>query len=416
MEERDKPQEEEYSFLQETIKDEAGGRKKLKKDILRIIGFGFIFGIVACFSFCAFKPWIETHFESDPEKVTIPKDEEEDEEETKDPEEKKQQSLDTDSYRQMLQSLSAVATETNKSMVEITGLTGEEDWTKGQDISKQSVSGVIVADNGQELLILGKKSAKKGTKQIRVTFSDGESCEATKKSEDNNLGFCIYAVAREGIKTSTWKQIETATLGNSNITKMGDTAIVLGKPFGYANAVGYGVVATNENHVEMADGQYSLIYTDVAGSSEGSGIIANIRGEIIGIIDQSVLDEDNRNLIAGYGISDIKGMIELLSNGSGVPYVGINGVDITEEMQEKGLPKGVYVKGTEADSPAMAAGIQSGDIITSIDGNEVTAFLGYHNILMKQSPGKNIVLKGCRQGAGGEYVDIDFYVTVGTKE
>ena len=45
-----------------------------------------------------------------------------------------------------------------------------------------------------------------------------------------------------------------------------------------------------------------------------------------------------------------------------MPYIGIYGVDVSEDMKEQGLPKGVYVKEVEVDSPAMAAGIQNGDI------------------------------------------------------
>ena len=159
MEERNRPEEEqeaqeEYSFLQEVIKDEAGSRKKLKSDIVRVISFGFVFGIVACFSFYAFRPWIESKFEGGPEQVTIPKDEEEEEDQKPEEEVKEEERpvLDTDSYREMLQSLKGVAKETNKSVVEISGVTGDGDWTKELNDNSRSISGIIVADNSRELL------------------------------------------------------------------------------------------------------------------------------------------------------------------------------------------------------------------------------------------------------------------------
>lgn len=423
MEERNRPEEEqeaqeEYSFLQEVIKDEAGSRKKLKNDIVRIISFGFIFGIVACFSFYAFRPWIERQFEGGPEQVTIPKDEEEEEEQKPEEEVKEEERpvLDTNSYREMLQSLKGVAKETNKSVVEISGVTGDGDWVKELSDSSRSISGIIVADNSRELLVLGKMMPARDAERILITFADGEKYEAAVKRQESSLGLCVYAVPREKISMETWAGIEIATLGSSNAVGMGDTAIVLGKPFGYANAVSYGIVASDRTYMELSDGQFSIIYTDIAGASAGSGVIANIRGEIIGIIDQKILEEDSRNQIAGYGISDIKDMIELLSNGAGVPYTGLCGVDVTEEMEAEEFPKGIYVTEVEADSPAMAAGIQSGDIITSVDESETSTVSGYHAILMKKIPGNKITLKGCRQGTGGEYVDIDFNVVVGTKE
>ena len=77
LEQKQNSEEEEYSFLQEVIKDEAGGPKRLKAKILRMIGLGFIFGIVACFSFCLLYPVISEHLSGNPEEVTIPKDTEE---------------------------------------------------------------------------------------------------------------------------------------------------------------------------------------------------------------------------------------------------------------------------------------------------------------------------------------------------
>ncbi len=426
LEEEHRESEEEYSFLQEVIKDETGGRK-LRSGILHMIALGFVFGIVACFSFSVSKPWIEEKLGGDPKQVTIPKDEleEEGKEEEQDEnaetepvqEETQENSApDAESYRQMLQSLRDIARVSGKCVVEITGLTGEEEEAQEPGASKDSISGIIVADNGQELLILGKRCPVKDVKSILVTFAGGDGYEAVVKAYDANLGLAVYAVPRDVISDETWTKIDEAVLGNSNLVNTGDTVIVLGKPFGYANAYNYGLISSDAMNINLSDGQYELIYTDVSGSGSGSGVIVNVRGEVIGIVDQTLLEEDSRNLIAGYSISDIKEIIELLSNGGSVPYIGIYGVDVSEDMKEQGLPQGVYVKEVEADSPAMTAGIQNGDIITSVDGGEIIDVMGYHNILMGKDLGNRVVLKGSRQGTGGEYVDIDFTVTIGSKQ
>ena len=161
------------------------------------------------------------------------------------------------------------------------------------------------------------------------------------------------------------------------------------------------MIESGENYLDKADGQYQTIYTDVAGDISGSGVLVNIRGEVIGIINTSVRTDDQTNKISGYGISDIKDVIELLSNGKNVPYLGVSGVEVSSEMQGQGIPQGVYVKEVDAGSPADT------DIIN---------LLGYHNTLMKQNVGDKILVRGKRQGTGGEYVDIDFGVTVGYKQ
>ena len=300
-------------------------------------------------------------------------------------------------------------------MVEIAGVLEDQDWTEESKDYKNSVSGLIVADNGRELLVLGKSSVAKDAKELKIVFNNGQAYPATLKKSDGNLGFGVYAVNRSDIQDSTWAQIDMAVLGSSNAVSKGDIAIVLGKPFGYAGAMGFGSIASGKNTLDSADGQYRLINTDIAGSKNGSGFIVNLKGEIIALIDQSAAEEGSTELIIGYGITDVKDVIEFLSNGQGVPYIGIWGVDVTEEIEEQGIPKGLYVKNVDADSPAMAAGIQSGDVITGIDDVEMTSYGIYHGTLMEKKVGSEAVIKGQRQGADG-YVDIDFKVTVGSKE
>ncbi len=361
---------------------------------------------------------MDSIFQDDPQKVTIPQEEESQEEEEQAPppvEEVVQPPLDADSYRQMQQSLTTIGVKANRSVVEIAGVLEDQDWTEESKDYKNSVSGLIVADNGRELLVLGKSSVAKDAKELKIVFNNGQAYPATLKKSDGNLGFGVYAVNRSDIQDSTWAQIDTAVLGSSNAVSKGDIAIVLGKPFGYAGAMGFGSIASGKNTLDSADGQYRLINTDIAGSKNGSGFIVNLKGEIIALIDQSAAEEGSTELIIGYGITDVKDVIEFLSNGQGVPYIGIWGVDVTEEIEEQGIPKGLYVKNVDADSPAMAAGIQSGDVITGIDDVEITSYGIYHGTLMEKKVGSEAVIKGQRQGADG-YVDIDFKVTVGSKE
>lgn len=419
LEQKQNSEEEEYSFLQEIIKDEAGDQAKWKHDVLRRIQLGLIFGLVACFTFFACKPWVEKRFEENPTEVTIPQDEQQEENQTQQEEEQVQEQktvLTTETYQEMLNNLKQVSGEVRKSVVEIQDAVTEEEFSKDQGDKEKSISGMIVADNGQELLILAGELPVKEAKIIRVTFSGDSQCDAILKSRDAGLGLCVYAVQRKNIADDVWAQIETATLGGSKVVSEGDTVIAVGKLYGCDTIAGYGVIESGENYLDKADGQYQTIYTDVAGDISGSGVLVNIRGEVIGIINTSVRTDDQTNKISGYGISDIKDVIELLSNGKNVPYLGVSGVEVSSEMQGQGIPQGVYVKEVDAGSPAMAAGIQSGDIITNIADTDIINLLGYHNTLMKQNVGDKILVRGKRQGTGGEYVDIDFGVTVGYKQ
>lgn len=425
MEDKNIPQEEldgekgheEYSFLQEVIKDETVSIKRLRVKILRLLGGGAVFGLAAGVAFCALSPWLETHFHNDPVQVEIPEDEEEPQpesepaEEEKVKDEKEEKESEEESYRRMLQTLNMEALQAKRGIVSVGKAADEEK----KEPAAGETTGILVADNGRELLILSDIVTVKEKEHITVTFPDGSVYAATEKMKDPNLGLGVYAVLREKIDKTTWSGIETAEIGNSNLVKNGDTVIILGKPYGTDEAAGYGVVTVDEDYIELADGIFRLISTNISGNDKGSGAIFNRHGKLVGIISHPVLEIKGNQRVVGYGISDIKSIIELLSNGSVIPYTGICGMDVTEELNERGIPQGIYVKEVEPDSPAMAAGIQSGDVITGIDGQNIISLSNYNSILIHKKVGTQLTLQGCRQGAGDEYVDIDFNVTVGSR-
>ena len=400
----------EYSFLQETIKDEDGSKKRFRKSVGRIAVLGLVLGMTACIGFGIADPFVDKIFQNDPKKITIPKEEEDTSHLTEEQPEASGYVLNEESYRQMHRSLNAVVSEAQKSVVNISVVAGNLTLSENSQESAENVAGLIIADNGRELLILGKSPAEKTSKEYRITFADGKEYSGILKKQDYNLGLAIYAVNSTAIEDSTKARIKEAKLGSSLYTEAEDTAIVLGNPFGQTGTIGYGLVDSC-GVLELADGQYQRIETDITGSLNGSGFVLNLNSEVIAVIHQDI----SEGTLAGYGISDIKGVIELLSNGQDVPYIGIRGQDVTEDIEQEGVPQGVYIKEVEVDSPAMKAGIQSGDVITSIDGTEVTTLAAYHSALMERKTGSKVKIKGQRQGSEG-YVDIDFDVTIGKKE
>lgn len=409
---------EEFSFLQERIKKEPVNKKKLVRKVAQMAGLGLVFGIAASLGFCALKPWAEMNFQNKKTEVTIPKDEEDDVSSEEEQEEVTQAApvLTVENYDEMNRALYSVVKEAEKSIVEVTGIHSDDEWTDQSFDSVNSVAGAIVYNNGQQLLIVCKSSIVKNADSLAVAFSDGTKCSASVKRQDNNLGIAVISVANTDISDSTWNQIKVGILGNSNILSRGDMVIALGKPFGYAGGVGYGIVSSMKYETVLADGKFDLITTDISGTAQGSGVLVNIEGEIVGIIDQDVLSESGKNLTAALAISNMKEELELLSNGVSVPYVGVIGTDVTEKIaQQQGIPRGVYVKEVEPDSPAMAAGIQSGDVITEFNKSAVSGLGGYYNAMMNEKTGDSVKIQGQRRGANG-YVDVEFTVTIGSKE
>lgn len=406
----------EYSFLQEVIKDEVGGTGKRKKRILRKIGVGIFIGLVACFTFSVFKPWVESRMSGDPDEVTIPRDTKQTAENEADSSGKDGNGQKKDNYSKSVKSLSDVAKKGKRSVVSLLVLTGATVGNKDFVSESQSVSGVLIADNGQELLILGPTMEVGEAQQIQATFCDGKKYRVTEKKSDANLELTIYAVKESQLEEKTAKSIRLAALGSSYEVKKGDTTILLGMLFGQGDAVGYGVLRSSTEKAEWADGAYHILGAELAGFTGGSGIMFNRQGEVIGIICDAAGEDAKEELMHAYAISDIKDVMQFLANGESVPYIGIYATDVSENIAEdRGIPRGIYVDKVEADSPAMRAGIQSGDVLTAIGETDIENFEQYHELLMEEKEGTHLLIKGYRRGAKDQYVAVHFNATVGNK-
>lgn len=406
----------EYSFLQEVIKDEVGGTGKRKKRILRKIGVGIFIGLVACFTFSVFKPWVESRISGNPDEVTIPRDTKQTAENEADRSGKDGNGQKKDNYSKSVKSLSDVAKKGKRSVVSLLVLTDATIGNKEFVSESQSVSGVLIADNGQELLILGPTMEVGETQQIQATFCDGKKYRVTEKKSDANLELTIYAVKESQLEEKTAKSIRLAALGSSYEVKKGDTTVLLGMLFGQGDAVGYGVLRSSTEKAEWADGTYHILGAELAGFTGGSGIMFNRQGEVIGIICDAAGEDAKEELMHAYAISDIKDVMQFLANGESVPYIGIHATDVSENIAEdRGIPRGIYVDKVEADSPAMRAGIQSGDVLTAIGGTDIENFEQYHELLMEEKEGTHLLIKGYRRGAKDQYVAVHFNATVGNK-
>ncbi|MFV0363234.1 MAG: S1C family serine protease [Suipraeoptans sp.] len=413
---------EEYAFLQETIKDESGGNRKNVVYITKLVCKGLIFGLAASLVFSVSKPWFdETFKEESPTTISIPDEDEENEEvpeETEETEPEEPDQTPEEEAAAMEKNITQLKTKAargiQKSLVDIRGYTEGEQWVEESYDNINSVTGVIMADNGGNLLIFAKSSVSRNATSITATFADEKEYNAGLLIQDTALGYGIYTVNKSDLSDTTSAQISVATLGSTTSVSQGASIIVAGSPFGYSGAIGFGAVAHIGNEVNQTDGSYKIINTDIAASGNGTGVIANMSGEIIAIVDQSISTTGAMNLVTGYAITDIAKKAELLLNNKNVPYLGIQGVNAANEDNDE-IPSGIYVKMVENDSPAMAAGIQQGDIITEIDGKEVSTFKSFMDEIISNEVGKNSVVKGYRIGAGNEYVDVEFSITTSVR-
>lgn len=413
--------EETFSFLTETIKPKAKSRKKLLRQFVRMVIYGLVIGVFACCSFFALKPWAERTFGGESDKVTIPEDEkflggmEIGDAKTQ------EQQFTEESYQKMMNTLYLTAQEAKKCIVSVR-IKKDADWTEEQrqKESDACAAGIIAADNGQELLILADQSVCHSGTEWEILFSDGSSAPAVLKVQDKNRGLAVFRVLYGDISENTRRRTKTAEFGNSNLVAQGDIVIGIGSLFGYEEGLGYGIASSVEYHEIFADGQCGVIATDIAVAQSGTGVLIDQSGKVIGLIRQGLFGENGSEYpevtANALGISDLKSEMELMLNGKNVPYAGMRGVTVTKDVaEEQAIPEGLYVTEVESDSPAMASGIQNGDVIQEVNGETVTGISSLENVMLDCAVGDLVKVQGKRRGSSG-YVDTEFTLSIGIKK
>ncbi len=422
-----------FDFMKEQIKERPLNKKKLLRRTAMTVSMAVLFGLVACLTVLVLEPvfsnWL--YPEEPTENITFPPDTEEilpedmalDDEELEQEEpgestaETEERIDELEIYRKTYSRLQMLTAEVSRSLVTVTGVTSDKDWFDNMYESKGQTTGVILANNGREYLVLAAAAPVQTVQTIRVTFCDNSQAQAQIKMVDPVTGLAVLAIDNKDIGSGTLELITAASLGSSNYASLtGSPVIALGSPAGVSGSVNYGVATSCGNILNTVDSRYKLITTDMYGSRGSTGVLVNLQGQVIGVIDQKYNEEGMENMISALGISELKATIERLSNGKSQAYMGIYGTDVTQEANESmQVPYGAYVTGIEMDSPAMQAGIQSGDVIISLNGRTVDSYEGYIKALSDSTPGStvNVTLMRMNQDA---YQSISFLAPLGELE
>ena len=310
--------------------------------------------------------------------------------------------MEIEDYQKLQDKLYAVGTKANKSIVTVTGVKSDMDWFDSPYETAGQSSGIVIANNGRELLVMTEKKVIVDALAISVTFFNGAVADAMLKQYDGNTGIAILSVPLEGVKESDLKNIETAQLGNSYQVSQGNVVIAVGSPLGSNYSILTGNITSVNNSVSTIDSNFTVFTTNILGSQDGSGVLLNVKGEIIGLVMQDYGSKGEENTLTAFSISELKEIIEMLSNNQALSYLGLKVSTVTGEIEETyGLPRGVYIKSVEMDSPALAAGLQNGDIITRVDDAEILTVEQYEQYIRKLAPGSNVTITILRQGNDG---------------
>lgn len=419
-------------FMREKIKQKPVNKKKLLRRTVITAVMAVVFGLVACVTFLILEPVISNRLypEEGPKEIEFPEEtvteemkpedmlvNEADVEEaieaveTELVDEQIEEQLEEilsqvefhlEDYQALYDEMRALTEDKGRAIVTVAGVTSDVDWFNNIYENVASASGVIVANNDKAMLILVSAGNLNGADSIEVTFCDQTQAEAELVQKDENTGLAILSVPLSSIGEKTMEEIAIAELGSSNSSNLlGTPVIALGSPLGTGGSISYGMVTSTGTIIDLPDAAYKRITTDIYGSRNATGVLINLKGMVIGIIDNVNTGNDMSNLLTAYGVTELKRTIEQMSNDKERAYLGVHGADVPKEAIEDtqiDTPAGTYIREIEIDSPAMEAGIQSGDVVTKVGNEEITTYNELLGILQSAHPGDVLTVTLMRQG------------------
>lgn len=272
------------------------------------------------------------------------------------------------------------------------------------EVSTENASGAgtgfVITDDGY---IVTCYHVINGANDIAVTFSDSTSYPATLVGGDEDNDIAVLKIDATGLKP--------VVLGDSTQLQVGDTVTTIGNALGtLANTTTTGVVSALDRAIEMSDGSViNVLQTDcTVNSGNSGGPLFNAYGEVIGIVNAKYSSNgySSNASIEGIGFAipyaDVSSKItDLMQYGyiTGKPSLGITVSTVSAlDAQRYNMVVGAYVNSVTDGSCAQTAGLQQGDIITGVDGQEITTYEELVNAKNKCSAGDQMTLDVWRNG------------------
>lgn len=323
----------------------------------------------------------------------------------------KQASSDTTST---VYDVATVAQKVMPSIVSITGtyVTTYDYWFNSyQQESTGAGSGIIIGKDDQYLYLATNYHVVQNAKSLSVTFVDGKSADATVKGYVENNDIAVVTVKLSDISDDTLNEIKEIQVGSSDDLAVGDPCVAIGNALGYGQSVTVGYISALNREISASDETVKVLQTDAAiNPGNSGGALVNMQGELIGINTAKYSDTSVEGMGYALPISGVQDIINDLIAGknvsndgttSGQAYLGISAQTITSQYaQLLNMPEGVYISSVEQGSAAEECGLQSGDIICSLDGEDIADMETFHDKIVACNPGDKVTIVYYRNNNG----------------
>lgn len=255
-------------------------------------------------------------------------------------------------------------------------------------------SGFIITPDGY---ILTNNHVVESATKITVTLKDGRDFSGQVVGTDATSDVAVVKI--------NGSNLPTVQLGDSSQLTVGQKVIAIGNPYGLSQTVTTGVISALERNVQVSQTEtlVGVVQTDAAiNPGNSGGPLVDLSGRVVGI--NTMIYQNAQGLGFSVSINTARKVYDaIIKNGKITwPALGIQGATLTSSIALQynlKISQGVYVVQVTSGSGAAAAGIKAGDVITAIDGKDMTtidAVLGY---VRSKSVGDTVSVVVNRAGA-----------------
>lgn len=256
-------------------------------------------------------------------------------------------------------------------------------------------SGVII--NAAKGYIVTNNHVIQDADDIEVRLKDGRTFKAKKLGADPETDVALIQIEA--------KDLVQIKLADSDKTRVGDFAIAIGNPFGLEQTVTSGIISALGRGNLGIEGYEDFIQTDAAiNSGNSGGALVNMRGELIGI-NTAILGPNGGNIGIGFAIpaNMMKNLVDQIIEHGEIRRgsLGIRGQDVTSDLTEAmhlNVSRGAWVNEVLPDSAAAEGGLESGDVIISVNGAKINSFVELRTKIGTLGAGREAKLGVLRDG------------------
>jgi serine protease Do len=257
-------------------------------------------------------------------------------------------------------------------------------------------SGFIIDPKG---IIVTNNHVIDNAEQVTVTMHDGREFKATIRAVDRETDLAVLQLDAPPAK------LPFVSFGDSNVARVGDWVLAIGNPFGLGGTVTAGIVSALHRGIQGGGAYDRYIQTDASiNQGNSGGPLFDLNGNVIGV-NTAIFSPTGGNVGVGFAIPSelAKPVIDQLRASGKVKrgYLGVQIQNMTPAIASSlGLPKdrGEIVASVEPSGPARAAGIQQGDVVVKVAGQDVSPDTSLSFIVANTPVGSRVPIEVIRGG------------------